>query len=166
MSPTKFSEKPFIYLASPFTHARKEIRDVRFELACLATANMLRKGLFVFSPIVSSVPVVDIGHFEGPTWDEWSDYDREFISRCIDRVWILSIEGWDQSRGVRSEVIHALESDLPVSMVDINGNTSPVPCKYLDRIIPDELVSDLVEHGESLDPFIQKYLENRLAENV
>ncbi|HUE70425.1 MAG TPA: DUF1937 family protein [Pirellulaceae bacterium] len=44
-----------IYLASPYWHADLAIRNQRFRAACGATAQMIREGTTVFSPVVTAM---------------------------------------------------------------------------------------------------------------
>ena len=42
----------FVYLASPYTHKKREVMMDRHHAASVATAQLLLKGAVVFSPIV------------------------------------------------------------------------------------------------------------------
>ena len=63
-----------IYLASPYSHAKRKVRERRFEMACRATARLIHAGQPAFSPIVHSHPLVRFGL---PTdWEFWQRCDR------------------------------------------------------------------------------------------
>jgi nucleoside 2-deoxyribosyltransferase len=49
--------KPVIYLASPYSHPDPAVRQCRFELACMAAARRMERGLIVYSPIAHSHPI-------------------------------------------------------------------------------------------------------------
>lgn len=100
-----------IYLASPYTHSDPSVREARFDAACLATAELMRAGHVVFSPIVHAHPLV---RFDLPTgWDYWERIDREHLRRC-DEVVVLMLDGWRESRGVQAEIGLAKEMELPI----------------------------------------------------
>lgn len=91
-----------IYLASPYSHPDADVRWMRFEMACTAAANLMGRGEIVFSPIAHSHSLATIGSL--PTdWDYWEKVDRHFIEVC-DSVWVLMLDGWEESKGVHAEI--------------------------------------------------------------
>ncbi|HUE74780.1 MAG TPA: DUF1937 family protein [Pirellulaceae bacterium] len=50
-----------IYLASPYWHSDPAVRNQRFRAACRATAEMIRQGTTVFSPVVYGHALVGEG---------------------------------------------------------------------------------------------------------
>jgi len=100
-----------IYLASPYTHTDPDVRESRFDAACRATAELVRGGHVVFSPIVHGHPLV---RFEVPVeWDFWERFDREHLRWC-DELVVLMLDGWRESRGVQGELQIAQELGKPV----------------------------------------------------
>ena len=90
-----------IYLASPYSHPDPVVREARFDAACRATADLIRGGQAVFSPIVHGHQLVRFGL---PTdWAFWQRFDEEHLRRC-DEVLVLQIDGWRDSVGVRAEL--------------------------------------------------------------
>lgn len=100
-----------IYLASPYTHSDPSVREARFDAACLATAELVRSGHVVFSPIVHGHPLVRFGL--PVEWEYWERFDREHLRRC-DQMVVLMLDGWRESRGVQAEIDLAIEMDLPI----------------------------------------------------
>ena len=106
-----------IYLASPYSHADPAVRETRYQAACHATAALLKAGFVVFSPIVHSHPLVA---FDLPTgWDFWERIDRAYLSRC-DEVVVLTLDGWQQSTGVRAEIAIARDLGKPVRFLGVD----------------------------------------------
>lgn len=91
-----------IYLASPYTHERKDIRNLRYRQALLYTQYCLEKGETIFSPIVYGHPFVEFGEHVVP-FQFWQNLNESIILAC-DEVRILKLAGWLTSRGVRAEV--------------------------------------------------------------
>jgi hypothetical protein len=103
-----------IYLASPYTHTEASVRDSRFDAACKATAELVRGGLVVFSPIVHGHPLV---RFDLPIeWEYWERFDHEYLRRC-DCMVVLMLDGWRESRGVQAEISLASKLDLRIDYV-------------------------------------------------
>ena len=102
-----------IYLASPYSHPDFLVRNARFQAVCRASAKLLADGHLVYSPIAHTHPIALYGRIDG-TWDTWSRLDRAMISRC-QRMIVLLLDGWAESRGIREDVKIAKELGLPVS---------------------------------------------------
>jgi len=90
-----------IYLASPYWHADPAIRNQRFRAACRATAEMIRQGTTVFSPVVYGHAL--IAHGLPGDWSFWQRHDAQYLGRC-DEVVVLQIDGWEESEGVQAEL--------------------------------------------------------------
>ena len=104
-----------IYLASPYSHPNSEVKRMRFRAACVATAALVAKGHFVFSPIAHTHPIKVISGLGGE-WDVWKEYDENFIARS-DKVMVLTIAGWDQSVGVKAEIEYAEDCMIEVEYI-------------------------------------------------
>lgn len=91
-----------IYLASPYSHDDAHVRRRRFDAACRAVARLMeRDGEPVFSPIAHSHPVeAHMAEVHDTAW--WLRMDAPFLQVC-DRLVILTLPGWDISRGVALE---------------------------------------------------------------
>ncbi len=100
-----------IYLASPYSHPEPAVRQWRYEAACQATAELLRRGHVVVSPIVHSHALVRFG-LPGD-WEFWQRCDAALLCRC-QRLFVLTLEGWRESRGVQAEIDLAIDLDLPI----------------------------------------------------
>lgn len=109
-----------IYLASPYNHAEPEVRERRFQLVVEATAALMRDGHVVYSPIAHNHHVAVYPGFPR-TWDYWSRFDEVILSRC-DRLWILMIDGWRESVGIKGEIEIAGRLGLPVQYITIANN--------------------------------------------
>lgn len=104
-----------IYLASPYTHLDPTVRQSRFEAVCQATAALIRRGEIVYSPIVHGHPLCQYG-LPGD-WAFWQEYDLAFLKKC-DRLFVLTLEGWKESVGVRAEIEAAQKLEKPVTYLD------------------------------------------------
>ena len=100
-----------IYLASPYSHPDAQVREARFHAACRRTAEMTRAGQLVYSPIVHSHPLAALGLPND--WPFWAEHNRAMLERC-DALAVLTLPGWEESRGVAAEVEIATALRLPV----------------------------------------------------
>ncbi|HEY0984826.1 DUF1937 family protein [Schlesneria sp.] len=108
-----------IYLASPYSHPHRIVRERRFQDASRATACLLRSGLNVFSPIVYGHPLV--AHGIPTDWICWEVFGRAYIERC-DSLLVLTLEGWEESVGVTAEIEIAHQLGKPVNYLTLNGD--------------------------------------------
>lgn len=104
-----------IYLACPYTHARPEVREARYDQAVAATAKLLAKGRHVFAPIVYGHDMTT-RHKLPVEWEPWEPFARAMLSRCTELL-ILPLDGWEQSKGIAAEKAIAKELNLPIDTV-------------------------------------------------
>lgn len=106
-----------IYLASPFWHNDPLVRKTRVLLAAQETVKYMAQGIHVFSPIVYSAIGLDAYREpDGPlpnTHDFWLSFDLDIMRRC-EALWILCIDGWQKSKGVRQEEAAAMSLGMPI----------------------------------------------------
>ena len=110
-----------IYLASPYSHDDPAIREQHFQAVCRETAELMRRGNVVFSPIVHGHPLV--GHGLPTDWPFWERFDREHLRRC-DELVVLTLDGWRESVGVAAEIRIADELGTPIRYLAPEGGTS------------------------------------------
>lgn len=101
-----------IYLACPYSHPSHSVRHARFLAANRAAAVLIKEGHTVFSPISHSHPIADTGIID-THWGGWYAQDNEFV-RLSSAVYVLMIDGWDKSPGVKAEVELAQLLGMPV----------------------------------------------------
>ena len=104
-----------IYLASPYSHPNPAVQEERFHAVCRQAAEMMRRGMRVFSPIAHTHPIA--AHGLPGEWEFWKDYDRVFLEMCAE-VAVLMLPGWGESKGVREEISIAGELGKPVRYID------------------------------------------------
>ena len=104
-----------MYLASPYSHPDPAVRQARYRAACQATAELMRHGLNVLSPIIHSHPLAELGL---PTnWDFWQQIDQGHCLLRCDELLVLMLDGWRESRGVTAEIELAHAHEIRVSYV-------------------------------------------------
>ena len=100
------------YLASPYSDPNKKIEEQRYQAVCQQAALLMRNGILVFSPIAHCHGIAKHGGLPG-SFDFWQDYDTVMISKC-DELWILTLPGWIESKGITSEIEIAELMNKPV----------------------------------------------------
>lgn len=96
-----------IYLATPYSHPDKSIRESRFHAVNAVAAQLMRAGHHVYSPISHSHPIAEAGELP-KDWKFWEEYDRTFIEWC-DELHVYRADGLEESVGVQAEIKIATE---------------------------------------------------------
>jgi nucleoside 2-deoxyribosyltransferase len=110
-----------VYLASPYSHVDPRVRAERFEAANRAAAALMGAGFCVFSPISHSHPISQCG--VPGDWTRWEVLDRWMLRHC-DEVVVLTLDGWEASKGVQAELAIAAALNLPVRHLSLAEATS------------------------------------------
>jgi hypothetical protein len=109
-------ENKIIYLASPYTHPERMVKELRFHKVTEYTAKQVAEGNIVFSPIT-------YGHLLSEFHDMPTDFKffenfcLTFLSKC-DEMHILKIEGWEESEGIDQEEQFCYMNNIPVKYID------------------------------------------------
>lgn len=105
-----------IYLASPYSHELAEVREQRYWTVCYAAAKFMAEGHHIFSPIAHTHGICLQGKSQNFGFEFWKVFDEEMIRLC-DEFWILQMDGWEQSKGMKAETAYAYEIGKPVKYV-------------------------------------------------
>ena len=105
-----------VYLASPYSDPDPAVEAGRFRAACRRAARMTEEGLLVFSPIAHSHPICVLGGCAAD-FAAWERFDRAMLD-CCQRMAVLTLPGWEQSRGVTAEVGIAGAMGLDIEYLD------------------------------------------------
>jgi len=105
----------FIYLASPYTHPRATVRHDRYLKVRETTATLLKKEIHVYSPIVHCHDLA-VAHNLPKEFDFWCKYNKAMLSEAV-ALWVLQIPGWEDSKGVKWEIMQAHKLNIPVKTI-------------------------------------------------
>lgn len=102
-----------IYLASPYTNNFFKIREVRFLAISKVAAKLTESGYNVYSPILNGHVMSQ--HVIFPyDYNFWAARDKQFIEWC-DRFYIVTLHGWEQSKGIKKEIEVAKDLGKPIT---------------------------------------------------
>ena len=105
----------YIYLASPYSHPDPDVRSDRAAAAMAVAVDLMRAGLAVFSPIAHSHAIAMIHDLPGD-WGFWEAQDIPLLHHAAE-LYVLTLDGWDSSRGVASEIAYARSLDKPITYI-------------------------------------------------
>lgn len=97
----------FIYLASPYSHEDPMVKEQRYLAAAEALKTLLLNRIWAYSPIVHCHNLSKIWGLPGDA-TFWKEYDTAMIRAC-GGVFVLRLDGWSESVGVKGEIKLASE---------------------------------------------------------
>ncbi len=106
------------FLSSPYSQSKK-IEKERYLKAVAFVAQRMNLGEFILSPIVHCHEVA-VRHKLPTSWEYWRDYCVAMISRC-DAVYVLMLDGFETSNGVRDEIQIARELNKEIIYINEDG---------------------------------------------
>lgn len=101
-------------MAAPYSHDDPRVRHGRAIHVSIFVADLYQMypDHSFFSPISHSHMLAKYGHLEG-AFDFWREFDEAMIGRS-DEVWVFTVDGWEESKGVKAETEYAEFIGLPV----------------------------------------------------
>lgn len=117
-----------VYLASPYSHPDPVIVAKRVQQTSKVFSILAQRGVHtVFSPILHCHNTAVL--YGMPTDAAyWESYNTEFIRRS-EEVFVLTIDGWEDSIGVTQETALALQLGISIRYVDHMGSVSSYTTK-------------------------------------
>lgn len=106
-----------IYLAGPYSHKDPKVMEHRELMHSKCAALLLSQGIHVYSPIAETVNIAKHDSVKDTGWEFWRATDLNKLSRC-DRMYVMNIGGWEESKGVRGEVKYAIKNNIPIEYID------------------------------------------------
>lgn len=112
-----------VYIASPFTHEDPNVQEDRFfDVTCVAADLTEKFGYAFILPITQSHMMSKANPKLDGKFDFWEKIDLTFVSKS-DEVWVVMLDGWENSVGVSREIEFAKSNNIPVRYID--------PAEYL-----------------------------------
>lgn len=102
MSISALQSAGLVYVATPYSKFERGI-DAAFLEACRLTAELVKLGIAAYSPIAHSHPVAIHGGIDPYDYKVWLPLNAAMIPRC-DALCVMTMDGWDQSYGVKLEI--------------------------------------------------------------
>jgi hypothetical protein len=106
-----------IYLAGPYSHQYPDVRQARYVAHCTAAANLMRGGARVFSPIAHGHAICDAGGLDEFSHEFWMRQCLPMLSMA-ERLVVLQLPGWLDSKGTAAEVDAAISQNIDVEFME------------------------------------------------
>lgn len=105
-----------IYVSSPYTGTPEQREERYLEVETFCTIK-IQEGFTVFSPIVHNHQMLAHNPNLPITFDFWNDYCLNLLHVC-DEMWVVTLDGWESSKGITGEMAFAHEYEIPVTFYD------------------------------------------------
>jgi hypothetical protein len=109
------------YLACPHHHPDSKVMEYRQMKATQIAAALIREGVVIFSPLSHCQNMLNLPW----SWEFWEHQDRPFVEMS-ERLLVLCLPGWKQSKGVQKEIELAKMMSIPIMYLNKEG----VPCSF------------------------------------
>jgi hypothetical protein len=106
-----------IYLCSPYTHSDSSVVTERVRIATEYVNEMLLSGVTVISPVVYGHNIVMMCGSPSD-WAFWEKACCDIMDKCSE-VYVLMVDGWDKSTGIKGEIEYAAKLGLRVKYITI-----------------------------------------------
>lgn len=100
------------YLASPYSRYHRGLSSAH-NLACYNAGVLIRSGIRVFCPIAHTHNIAIAASLDPRDEILWSWMDKPFVEVC-DGLIVLTLEGWESSKGVIAEIEAFAKADKPI----------------------------------------------------
>ena len=102
-----------IFLGCPYSSDDPAVVAERVDIASRVTVELLSRGHIVVSPLPLSHPLAKHGTPKGG----WYKYCLELLKLC-NSLWVLQLDGWDVSEGVRLELSAAYVRGMDIRYIN------------------------------------------------
>ncbi len=112
-----------IIVGGPYTHKDKKIKKARINRIANACVKLMTDGktTLAVSPLIYGLSLIEhtkSGNNKMPdSYDFWESFCLAFIEVGTE-FYVLNMDGWDESNGLKSEINKAKERNIPVYLVD------------------------------------------------
>ena len=111
---TRFPQS-YIYLASPYSHKDDNVTYDRYTKTETVMAHYTRAGKVIFSPILHNHHLALV-HDMPTDIAFWWKFNRTMLAQASE-LWLLTLDGWQASKGMRKESLFAIQHEIPISHI-------------------------------------------------
>lgn len=105
-----------VYIASPYTSRSPSISKARAEKVSVVTAQLIKNGVFAFSPIAHGVKIDEWANIGTATW---LHHGLQMLHMC-GRMIVIPLEGWEKSFGVAAEIEYCKENMIKYEFMPLD----------------------------------------------
>lgn len=116
-----------VYIASPYTYKsrfkllRKFIEWLRYYQVTKVIGYLQDKhpNIAFIAPITQSHQTAKFMKNKNGEFSYWKNIDFKYIRQC-NELWVIALNGWTESLGVKEEINYAAKQRLKIKYFDLN----------------------------------------------
>ena len=106
-----------IFVSGPYSSSDPEVKKVRVKAIASACMKIMQDGNMAISPLTFGLSLIEKSEQNLPdSYEFWDRFCREFVATA-DVMYVLDLEGWELSSGVKDEIAAAKKFNIPVKLV-------------------------------------------------
>jgi hypothetical protein len=105
------------YVGTPYTRYKDGNLYAAYQEACCVSAQLIRMGIKVFSPIAHSHSIGVWGDLPLDDHSMWMEFDKTMMEKA-DCLIVVHLEGWQQSVGIAEEIKYFAAALKPIYNLD------------------------------------------------
>ena len=109
------SKNELIYVACPYTHQDPKIVQLRYAVSAQVARQLFKEGLMVFAASMHNSLIAAMSGV-GDQFSKWVEFNHLMIER-VDKLIVVTMEGWEQSRGVQDQIDYAKKLGKHIEMI-------------------------------------------------
>ena len=106
-----------IFVSGPYSTPEAEVKKARVKAIASACIKIMESGNMAISPLTFGLSLIEKSEQNLPdNYEFWDRFCREFVGTA-DEMWVLALDGYETSTGVKAEIEAAIARDIPVKLV-------------------------------------------------
>jgi hypothetical protein len=105
----------FTYLATPYSSPDTELVEQRYLAAEKVAAELLQRGITIYSPIVH-MHTISLKFSLPGDFDFWKRHNENMLMQA-DSLYALTLPGWRTSKGMAAEMHFARSREIPIMLL-------------------------------------------------
>jgi len=106
-----------IFVSGPYSSTNPDEKKARVKAIASACIKIMQSGDMAISPLTFGLSLIEKSEQSLPdSYEFWDRFCREFV-KTADELWVLALDGYDSSSGVKDEIEAAKERKIPVKLV-------------------------------------------------
>lgn len=107
-----------VVVSGPYSHSDPVVKQERVKAIADACVKLFQAGDMCCSPLLAGLSFIEKSENKMPDdYAFWQNFCRAYV-KAGDVLYVLDIEGWKESTGVKDEIEYAQSFCMPVYLMD------------------------------------------------
>lgn len=107
-----------IVVSGPYSHSNPDIKQIRVKAIADACVKLFQNGEMCSSPLLAGLSFIEKSSHKMPDdYAFWQKFCRSYVEKGH-KLYVLDLDGWQESSGVKDEIDCAIKNTIPVYLVE------------------------------------------------